>query len=148
MNLDSRKFYFLEESNRNIDFKELNSIILNNTLNEGVGTRVLGGLNNALGRASGGTKKFLKDIYDSDVFKKITSLILPDSPEFQAYLANKESQGPLGRLGGEYKEAGLKTFIAPYRMAPQALEGSALANLSRSGRTSKSSQIQYGPVKF
>jgi hypothetical protein len=63
-------------------------------------------------------------------------------------LANEKSQGPLGRLGAEYKEAGLKTFIAPYRMAPQALEGSALANLSRTGRTSKSSQIQYGPVKF
>jgi len=147
MNLDSRKFYFLEESNRNIDFKELNSIILNNTLNEGVGD-AFRRINDVLGRARGGTKKFLKDIYDSDVFKKISSLILPNSPEFQKYLENKESQGPLGRLGGEYKEAGLKTFIAPYRMAPQALEGSALANLSRTGRTSKSSQIQYGPVKF
>ena len=148
MNLDSRKFYFLEESNRNIDFKELNSIILNDSLNEGFGSSVFGGVNTALGKAGKGTKKFLKDIYDSDVFKKISSLILPNSKEFQDYLANEKSQGPLGRLGAEYKEAGLKTFIAPYRMAPQALEGSALANLSRTGRTSKSSQIQYGPVKF
>lgn len=147
MSLNHRQFHFLEESNRNINFRELNSVILNNSLNEGV----LSSANTGMGKLTTGTKNLFKALTGGKVGtagKGFINIILGNDEAYKAYLANEKQQGPLGRLGGEYREAGMKAFLAPYRMPPQALEGSVSANLSRTGRTSKASQIQYGPVKF
>jgi hypothetical protein len=147
MSLNSKQFHFLEESNRNINFKELNTIILNNSLNESA----LSGVNTGVGKLTTGTKNLFKALTGGKLGaagKGLINIILGNDEAYRAYLANEKAQGPLGRLGGEYREAGMKAFLAPYRMAPQALEGSVAANLSRTGRTSKSSLIQYGPVKF
>ncbi len=148
MILNSKQFYFLEESNRNINFKELNSIILNNFLTEQTvyvpGRGYVWQPNTApspspVPSTSG---KFTSGL------KKITNMIFGNDAAWRAYLADEKSQGPLGRLGGEYREAGIKAFLAPYKMPPQALKGSTIANLRRTGRTSETSQIQYGPVDF
>ena len=147
MSLNSKQFYFLEESNRNINFKKLNSNILNSSLNEAKissGRRLLDIL-------TGGVSKGRRGISLSDLARLGSGGLkawAENQLAYSNYLANEKQQGPLGRLGGEYREAGMKAFLAPYRMAPQALEGSVSANLSRTGRTSKASQIQYGPAKF
>jgi len=147
MSLNHRQFHFLEESNRNINFRELNSVILNSSLNEAKissGRRLLDIL-------TGGVSKGRRGISLSDLARLGSGGLkawAENQLAYSNYLANEKGQGPLGRLGGEYREAGMKAFLAPYRMAPQALEGNVSANLSRTGRTSKSSLIQYGPVKF
>jgi hypothetical protein len=118
MNSKLKQFHFLSESNKNIDFVAINENALMNFFRD-IKNRGLVGLN-----------------------------ILGDENKWKEYLSNEKLQGPVGRLGSEYKEAATKVMLAPYRLAPQRLVGSVGANLRRMGLGKPSSDIQYGPTSI
>lgn len=150
MSLKSKQFHFLEESNRNINFEKINSIILNTSLNEQKAPKIPFS-RRIIDVLGGGVSKGKRGMSLDDLARLGSGSLkawAEDQINYRNYLANERAQGPLGRLGSQYREAAISTFLAPYRLAPAALLGSAQANLNRTARTSAASQIQYGPVKF
>jgi len=142
MNLNLNQFHFLSESNKNIDFDMLNENALKN---------VFGKLKRGFGRLAGGSKakNYSKETLDAAAAGSyLGAAWAKEQGAWQNYLANERAQGPLGRLGAEYKEAALKSLLAPYRLAPQALKGSVAVNLRRMGRGTPQANIQYGQTEI
>jgi hypothetical protein len=136
------QFQFLSESNKNIDIDLLNENIL---------TNMLGKLKRGFGRVAGGSKNRTysdKTLDAAAAGSYAGAAWAEEQRNWQNYLANQSAQGPLGRLGSEYKEAAMKTLLAPYRLAPQALKASAAINLRRMGRGTPHSNIQYGQTEI
>ena len=136
------QFHFLSESNKNIDF---------NSLNENIFTGTLGKLKRGFGRLAGGSKarNYSKEALDAAAAGSYAGAAWAEEQrKWQDYLANQSAQGPLGRLGTEYKEAAMKTLLAPYRLAPQALKASAGINLRRMGKGTPHANIQYGQTEI
>lgn len=142
MNQKLQNFHFLSESNRNIDFVSLNENIL---------TTILGKVKRGFGRVAGGSKNktYSDKVLDAAAAGSYAGAAWADEQRnWQNYLANQSAQGPLGRLGAEYKEAGMKTLLAPFKLAPQALKASAGINLRRMGRGTPHANIQYGQTEI
>jgi len=142
MNQKLENFYFLSESNKNIDFFSLNENVL---------TTMLGKLKRGFGRLAGGSKarNYSDKTLDAAAAGSYAGAAWADEQRnWQNYLSNKSAMGPLGILGSEYKEAGLKTMLAPYRLAPQALKASVDINLRRMGKGTAHSNIQYGKTEI
>jgi hypothetical protein len=146
MNQKLKNFYFLSESNRNIDFVSLNE----KTLGLNV-ANILGKAKRGFSFLAGGSKNRR---YSDKVLNAVAAgsyagaAWAQEQRAWQDYLANQLAQGPLGRLGAEYKEAGINTMLAPFKLAPQALNASAAINLRRMGRGTPHANIQYGRTEI
>lgn len=85
-------------------------------------------------------ENFYKDLITSK-FGKLLPFIGDD---FAKYRADEKAQGPIGRLGTRYKEAGIATLLAPYMFGPAAVANTSRAQLRRMGVGTKAYNIQYG----
>jgi len=89
----------------------------------------------------------LNENFFKDLFAKYGKNLPIIGSDYAAYRSDEKGQGPIGRLGSKYKEAGIATLLAPYLFGPAAIANTSRAQLRRMGVGTNAYKIQYGNLE-